>query len=183
MHGVAGAAAHTNAVARDVASSKDRREAQRKLWAVWQRLEFGTWIMRIARALVCIYFMNLSYDDVLTFRYAFIVRPHVCQASSLCSLATASYHHDAKSGIDTCVVRGYYMMVYCPRRQSRTPEYLKRAQKYPRHYKTVQFPWLEVLVLTPCAVLAALGVKVPWTASALVCSNPARASVVMLRES
>ncbi len=68
VHGVSDAAAHTNAVARDVASSKDRREAQRKLWAVWQRLDFGTWVMRIARALVCIYFLNLSYDDVQTFR-------------------------------------------------------------------------------------------------------------------
>ena len=73
------------------------------------------------------------------------------------------------------------MMVRCLRRQSRTPEYLRRAQKYPRHYKTVRFPWLEVLVLTPCAVLAALGVKVPWTASALVCSVVVRDSAVMMR--
>ena len=68
VHGVSDAAAHTNAAARDVAGSKDRREAQRKLWAVWRRLEFGTWATRVARALVCVYFMNLSYDDVQTFR-------------------------------------------------------------------------------------------------------------------
>ncbi len=73
-------------------------------------------------------------------------------------------------------------MVCCLRRQSRTPEYMKRAQKYPRHYRTVRFPWLEVLILTPCAVLAALGVKVPWTASALVCLVLARANAVMTRE-
>ena len=68
--GVTDAAAHTNAVARDVASSKDRREAQRKLWAVWRQLEFGTWAMRLARALVCMYFLNLCWDDVETYRYA-----------------------------------------------------------------------------------------------------------------
>ena len=30
------------------------------------------------------------------------------------------------------------------------------------------FPWLEAFVLAPCAVLAACGVKVQWTATALV---------------
>ena len=56
----------------------------------------------------------------------------------------------------------------CLSRQTHSAEYLQRAQRYPKHYRPTRFPWLEVVVLTPCAVLAALGVKVPWTASALV---------------
>jgi hypothetical protein len=78
VHGVTDVAVHTNAVARDVAGSRHRREAQRKLWAVWRRVEFGAWAMRLARALVCMYFLNLCWDDIETYRYDAGIRPMQC---------------------------------------------------------------------------------------------------------
>ncbi|KAL4444581.1 hypothetical protein ABPG77_002398 [Micractinium sp. CCAP 211/92] len=50
----------------------------------------------------------------------------------------------------------------------RQPEVLARAHRWPQHYPRVGFPWLNVSLVLPCAVLAALGVRVLVTASVLV---------------
>ncbi|PSC68068.1 family transcriptional regulator [Micractinium conductrix] len=48
------------------------------------------------------------------------------------------------------------------------PEVLERARRWPQYYPAPRFPWFSCTVLLPCAVLAALGVRVLWTASVLV---------------
>ncbi|KAL4436580.1 hypothetical protein ABPG75_003719 [Micractinium tetrahymenae] len=50
----------------------------------------------------------------------------------------------------------------------RQPEVVARAQRWPQHFPRVGFPFFSVAVLLPCAVLAALGVRVLATASVLV---------------
>ena len=200
-HGVTDAAAHTNAVARDVASSRDRREAQRKLWAVWHRLEVSTWAMRLARALVCMYFLNLCWDDIETYRCGpgtstlsidsnavwvplhdmkesgseqLLPRQEVrkyVRTTCACSAnlpAIISIRLMLSSAGQTTLILRMRKHPLCMHRQTRTPEFLRRAKRFPQHYKSTRFPWLEAFVLTPCAILAALGIKVPWTATALV---------------
>ena len=65
--GVSETAAHTNAIARDVASSKSATEASQKLWIAWRSWELGPWMARLARVLVCAYFLNLCYDDLQSY--------------------------------------------------------------------------------------------------------------------
>ncbi|KAI3426484.1 hypothetical protein D9Q98_008850 [Chlorella vulgaris] len=48
------------------------------------------------------------------------------------------------------------------------PEILERAKRWPQHYPTIGVPYFSLGVLLPCAVLAALGIKVLMTASVLV---------------
>lgn len=45
---------------------------------------------------------------------------------------------------------------------------MHNAQRFPQHFHLASFPWLEALVLAPCSILAAAGVRVPWTAAVLV---------------
>ena len=52
--GVLDTAAQTNAIARDVAA-----------WRTW---ELGPWMARLARLLVCTYFLNLCYEDLQYYR-------------------------------------------------------------------------------------------------------------------
>ncbi|EFN56472.1 hypothetical protein CHLNCDRAFT_145146 [Chlorella variabilis] len=44
------------------------------------------------------------------------------------------------------------------------PEVLERAKRWPQHYPVISFPYLSVGMLLPCAVLAALGIKVLFCA-------------------
>lgn len=47
------------------------------------------------------------------------------------------------------------------------PEVKLRAERWPQHYPIVPFPWLGLLLLAPCAALAAVGVWPPATAGVL----------------
>ncbi|CAD7703390.1 unnamed protein product [Ostreobium quekettii] len=55
---------HARHVARDIASSKDARDAGRKVWSLWKKVDTGAFAQGLARALVCLYFVNLVYEDL-----------------------------------------------------------------------------------------------------------------------
>jgi hypothetical protein len=49
-----------------------------------------------------------------------------------------------------------------------TPEMREKTAKFPDHYIAAPFPWLSLLVLLPCAVLAGIGVRVRISAMLLM---------------
>lgn len=49
-----------------------------------------------------------------------------------------------------------------------TPEMREKTAKFPDHYIAAPFPWLSLLVLLPCAMLAGVGVRVRMTAMLLM---------------
>ncbi len=49
-----------------------------------------------------------------------------------------------------------------------TPEMREKTAKFPDHYIAAPFPWLSLLVLLPCAILAGVGVRVRITAMLLM---------------
>jgi len=80
--GVSETAAHTTAIARDVAASKSATEASNKLYRAWRSLELGPWMARLARCMVCAYFLNLCYEDVQSFRCLHIIERKLCLSTS-----------------------------------------------------------------------------------------------------
>lgn len=44
----------------------------------------------------------------------------------------------------------------------------EKTAKFPDHYNAAPFPWLSLLVLLPCAILAGVGVRVRITAMLLM---------------
>jgi hypothetical protein len=67
---------HTRLVATDVASSRSASEAGGKLLRAWRACEAGPLMQGVARALICIYFINLVFEDAE-------VRPRMYEFASL----------------------------------------------------------------------------------------------------
>mmetsp|Transcript_14171 Transcript_14171/g.36369 ORF Transcript_14171/g.36369 Transcript_14171/m.36369 type:complete len:391 (+) Transcript_14171:154-1326(+) len=55
--------------ARDVASSKDAKEAGRKIWNIWTTADTSAFAKTLGRLLVCLYFVNIVYEDYETYRF------------------------------------------------------------------------------------------------------------------
>ncbi|KAK9901596.1 hypothetical protein WJX75_003946 [Coccomyxa subellipsoidea] len=109
--------AHAKLAVRDVASSRDAREAGAKVWTLWRNAEGGAFVLAVARILVCLYFVNLVVED---------------------------YQHWS------------FMQ---------SPEMVERRKFYPHRIAAARFPYLGLFVFIPAAVLAAVGVQVPITAT------------------
>lgn len=116
---------HARRIAEDIAGSSDAKEAGRKAWFHWKKWDSGPAAKALARALVCLFFVNLVYENLETYSY-------LMQQSSM----------PGRSG------------------------FFSSAPK---------FPWLGLLLILPCSLLAAVGVRVPITGGILVLD--------MLRES
>lgn len=80
----------------------------------------GSYAKTLGRLLVCLYFVNIVYEDYETYRFM------------------------------------------------STPEMMARAQRFPERYPAPMYPYIEVLFLLPCALLAILGWRVPLTGTILV---------------
>jgi hypothetical protein len=80
----------------------------------------GSYAKTLGRFLVCLYFINIVYEDFETYRFM------------------------------------------------STPEMMARVRRFPERYPAPSFPYIEVMFLLPCAVLAIFGWRVPVTGSILV---------------
>ena len=109
---------HAKHVAADIAASKDAREAGAKFWSIWKKFRWAVVAKIVGRGLVCMYFMNLVYEDYESWH--FFNQPEA----------------RARIRVQTASLPG--------------------------------FPWIGVVFLLPCAVLAMFGFKVPITATILV---------------
>lgn len=106
--------------AQDVARSKDAKEAGQKIWNIWTTADTSSYAKTLGRFLVCLYFINIVYEDFETYRFM------------------------------------------------STPEMMARVRRFPERYPAPSFPYIEVMFLLPCAVLAIFGWRVPVTGSILV---------------
>eukprot|EP00192_Tetraselmis_astigmatica_P010490 CAMPEP_0117668568 /NCGR_PEP_ID=MMETSP0804-20121206/11624_1 /TAXON_ID=1074897 /ORGANISM="Tetraselmis astigmatica, Strain CCMP880" /LENGTH=377 /DNA_ID=CAMNT_0005476479 /DNA_START=169 /DNA_END=1302 /DNA_ORIENTATION=+ len=61
--------------ARDVASSKDAKEASQKIWSIWTTMDTSATAKGLGRFLVCMYFINIVYEDWET--YSFMSSPEM----------------------------------------------------------------------------------------------------------
>jgi hypothetical protein len=88
--------------------------------ATTTRCSAGTSAKVLGRFLVCLYFVNIVYEDWET--YSFM----------------------------------------------NSKEMVARARRFPDRYPSPSFPYVEVVLLLPCSVLAIFGWRVPITGSILV---------------